>query len=99
MWSGRRNEKQIQTIACAQSAICRVAMSYFPVILCVAFGFVLCWSAIPVIRRFAFGSASGERNGEFHHARQTPVPRLGGLALVLTFVLLAAALSLLIPPI
>lgn len=72
-------------------------MSYFPVILCVAFGFALCWSAIPVIRRFALGSA--ERNGEFHHTRQTPVPRLGGLALVLTFVFLAAALSVFIPPI
>ena len=95
--SNRCNEKQIHPNASFLCGFCRIPMSYLPVILCVVFGFALCWSAIPLIRKSALGSARADRDADFHHTRQMPVPRLGGLALVTTFVFLAAALSIFIP--
>lgn len=62
-----------------------------------ALGLVTCWVLIPCLllaaRRFGLAGPATE----FHHTHTTPVPRLGGLALVAAFVLVAALAAVLYP--
>ena len=54
-------------------------------------GFLLCWSAIPLVRKAAmyYGWTDGHKS--FHHTHTVPVPRFGGIAFGIAFVLLGGA--------
>ena len=60
-------------------------MDYLPFLICGATGLVIALALIPVIRKVSldWGLTRGAR--EAHHAHRVPVPRYGGLALVLAF--------------
>ncbi len=59
---------------------------------CLALGFFLCWTLIGIIlKRVENGLGSG-REKDFHHAHKVPIPRLGGLALVSAFAVVALAI-------
>src|SRR5262249_42467774 len=61
-------------------------MSLLHAIVCLGAGFLTCWGLIPLIRRRAAKRSGLGRSTEFHHTHKTPVPRLGGVALVAGFV-------------
>jgi UDP-GlcNAc:undecaprenyl-phosphate GlcNAc-1-phosphate transferase len=73
-------------------------MSVFPVVFFAALGFACCWTLVPVLRRVSLRQARGMRCGDFHHTHKTPVSRFGGMALVCSFLCLAATIALLAQP-
>jgi len=61
-------------------------MSYWPIIICGLLGMGVVLLLVPLILR-AVGSANlFQRGQDFHHTHQTPIPRVGGLALAAAFV-------------
>lgn len=62
-----------------------------PILLCAVMGFLVCWTFIPVIRRFASTRMPiNEPHSSFHHTHKTPVPRFGGIAIATAFLVIAA---------
>ncbi len=60
------------------------------------FSFLLSFGCIPlIVRRFRKLSPAV---GELHHTHKIPVPRIGGIALVLPFLLVAALVFIAVPP-
>ncbi len=68
-------------------------MNFFPVVLSISAGFLVCWLIVPLIRRRFEKTLPSERGNEFHHTHQNPVPRLGGLALAGGFTAVAIVAS------
>ena len=67
-------------------------INWFQILFCFALGICVCWGVIRVMLNWikSGGDASGGR--DFHHSHKTPVPRVGGVALVASFVLVALAI-------
>jgi UDP-GlcNAc:undecaprenyl-phosphate GlcNAc-1-phosphate transferase len=72
-------------------------MNFFPVLFCISLGFLACWLAIPRIRKRVAKKSISAGRGEFHHTHTASVPRYGGLALAISFALLAVAVSVFAP--
>ncbi|MEO7297113.1 MAG: undecaprenyl/decaprenyl-phosphate alpha-N-acetylglucosaminyl 1-phosphate transferase, partial [Verrucomicrobiota bacterium] len=49
-------------------------------------GFLISWLTIPFILKKCGTLADSHKSRKFHHTHKTPVPRFGGLALVIAFV-------------
>lgn len=62
-----------------------------------ALGLACCWLLIPFLLRAAPRWGVATPATEFHHTHSAPVPRLGGVALVAAFVLVAAGAAMLCP--
>ena len=67
------------------------------ILACLALGFVPCWALIGIILKRAEKGVGAKREKEFHHSHKEPVPRLGGLAMVTAFVMVALAIYLCTP--
>jgi len=52
-------------------------------------GFLICWSLIPILQRCRRGAPAERRH--FHHEASVPISRLGGLAVMSAFVIIAAS--------
>ncbi|HEV3271737.1 MAG TPA: MraY family glycosyltransferase [Candidatus Methylacidiphilales bacterium] len=61
---------------------------------CFALGFFVCWALIGIILKRAEKGMVANRERDFHHAHRTPLPRLGGVAMVSAFVVVALAVDL-----
>src|SRR6266404_7093288 len=61
-------------------------MSYFPVMTCGLLGMAIVFLVIPLTLRVCRRTSSSQRSPDMHHTGRTPIPRLGGLALVAAFV-------------
>jgi UDP-GlcNAc:undecaprenyl-phosphate GlcNAc-1-phosphate transferase len=59
---------------------------------CLSLGFFICWLSISVILQWADHGGSGNRGRDFHHAHESPVIRLGGIALAAAFTLVASVI-------
>lgn len=66
--------------------------NWLQILSCFALGFFICWALIRVILRRADKLGLG-RERDFHHAHKTPIPRLGGLAFVSAFIVVALAIK------
>jgi UDP-GlcNAc:undecaprenyl-phosphate GlcNAc-1-phosphate transferase len=64
---------------------------------CFALGFFLCWALIGIILKRAESGLGARREKDFHHAQKTPIPRLGGVAMVSAFAVVAIAIGLCTP--
>lgn len=51
-------------------------------------GFLLCWSIIPFVRKAALHYGWADDHKSFHHTHKMPVPRFGGIAFGIAFILL-----------
>ena len=65
--------------------------SWLQILSCFALGFFVCWSLIRVILSRA-EKAGSNREKDFHHTHKEPIPRLGGLAFVSAFIVVALAI-------
>src|ERR1041384_4476859 len=72
-------------------------MNFFPVLFCITLGFLACWLAIPRIRKHVASRSQSAGRGEFHHTNTATVPRYGGLAIAISFGLLAVMVSVFAP--
>src|SRR5208283_656075 len=71
-------------------------VSWLDIPVFLALGLCVCWGTISFILFHWFGDRAGAQGGrDFHHANQTPVLRLGGVGLVLSFVVVALAIHFL----
>lgn len=64
------------------------------ILACLALGFFICWALIGIILKRAESGFGGKRGKDFHHTHKMPIPRLGGLAMVSAFVVVALAIAL-----
>jgi UDP-GlcNAc:undecaprenyl-phosphate GlcNAc-1-phosphate transferase len=71
-------------------------MTVLPVLFCAALGMLVTWVAIPVIRTRLHFLKRGDL-AQFHHGHGAPVSRLGGLALVLSFMIVSLIAFFLLP--
>lgn len=60
-------------------------MHYGPMLFCGLAGFVIAWSMIPVIQRWAVRRSAAESGRDFHHTHSAPVSRFGGVAIAAGF--------------
>lgn len=67
---------------------------WLQILACLALGFFVCWALIGIILKRAEKGVGANREKDFHHAHKTLVPRLGGLAMVSAFVVVALAIFL-----
>ena len=65
--------------------------SWLQILTCFALGFVVCWALTRVIL-YRAKKAAFTRERDFHHAHKEPIPRLGGLAFVSAFSVVALAI-------
>lgn len=72
-------------------------MAFLPFLICGATGFIIALAIIPLIRKLCldFGLTRAARDA--HHTHRVPVPRYGGLALVLAFVCVELTAALFSP--
>ncbi len=68
-------------------------VSNWSIIVCFAFGLAVTWPLVPLIIRRSQGMAIA-RGHSFHQTHTAPVPRFGGLALAVTFVLVVIGAQL-----
>jgi UDP-GlcNAc:undecaprenyl-phosphate GlcNAc-1-phosphate transferase len=68
--------------------------NWLQILSCLALGFFLCWALIGIVLKRAEKGAVANREKDFHHAPGTPVPRLGGVAIVCAFIVVALAIYL-----
>jgi UDP-GlcNAc:undecaprenyl-phosphate GlcNAc-1-phosphate transferase len=54
-----------------------------------AIGFVPCWALIGIILARSKTGLSADRERDFHHGSAPPIPRLGGIGMVLSFLILS----------
>jgi UDP-GlcNAc:undecaprenyl-phosphate GlcNAc-1-phosphate transferase len=66
--------------------------NWLQILACFALGFFLCWALIGIILKCAEKGAGANRERDFHHAHGTPIPRLGGAAMISAFVVVALAI-------
>jgi UDP-GlcNAc:undecaprenyl-phosphate GlcNAc-1-phosphate transferase len=72
-----------------------VTIDNWPQILaCLALGFGVCWTLISLILRRAERGLGMDRAKDFHHGHKAPIPRLGGVAMISAFVVVALAVAL-----
>jgi UDP-GlcNAc:undecaprenyl-phosphate GlcNAc-1-phosphate transferase len=72
-----------------------VTIDNWPQILaCFGLGFIITWALIGIILRRAERGFGGNRQRDFHHGQAAPVPRLGGVAMVSAFLIVAMAIAL-----
>lgn len=72
-------------------------MLYWSMLICGAAGFLVAWSLIPILQRFSARRVDTQAERSFHHTHETPISRLGGVAIAAGFVvvlLFAIALTL-----
>jgi UDP-GlcNAc:undecaprenyl-phosphate GlcNAc-1-phosphate transferase len=67
--------------------------TWLQILSCFALGFFICWALIGIILKRA-EKVGISRERDFHHAHKNPIPRLGGVALVSAFVVVALAIYL-----
>lgn len=60
-------------------------------------GFLISWLTIPLILKKCGTLADSHKSRKFHHTHKIPVPRFGGLALVIAFVVMAGLALYLFP--
>jgi UDP-GlcNAc:undecaprenyl-phosphate/decaprenyl-phosphate GlcNAc-1-phosphate transferase len=72
-------------------------LGLFQSTVCIVAGFLTSWGLIPGLRRWALAHRAAGRGDEFHHTHQMPVPRLGGLAVLSAFLVVALAAAIMIP--
>src|ERR1041384_8249862 len=68
-------------------------MNWVPSIVCAVLGFLTVVALIPVIRRRHAGRVAAAAEHTFHHTHKTPISRLGGVALAVTFAVVALLVS------
>ena len=61
-------------------------MNYWPIIICGLLGMGIVFLVTPLLLKVGLRGNLLQRGQELHHTHQTPVPRLGGLALAAAFV-------------
>ena len=66
-------------------------MTFEQMLTCGIIGIVVSWLAIWLVRRNCLLRAGSPAVRHFHHTHETPVPRLGGVALAVAFVAVAVA--------
>jgi UDP-GlcNAc:undecaprenyl-phosphate GlcNAc-1-phosphate transferase len=71
--------------------------NWLQILACFVLGFFVCWALIGIILKRAEKGAGANRERDFHHAHKTPIPRLGGVAMVSAFVVVALAIYLCTP--
>jgi UDP-GlcNAc:undecaprenyl-phosphate GlcNAc-1-phosphate transferase len=71
--------------------------NWLQILACLALGFFVCWALIGIILRRAERGLGAGREKDFHHAHQAPIPRLGGVAMVSAFAVVAIAVALCTP--
>lgn len=64
-------------------------ISWLQILSCLALGFFTCWGVIGGILKWVGRGSNAALGRDFHHAHKTPVPRLGGVALAIAFILIA----------
>src|SRR5665647_772476 len=64
-------------------------MDIFTAALFVGIGFLVSWLGIPLILKNTGAASQFHTGRKFHHTHKNPVPRFGGLALAIAFVLVA----------
>jgi len=67
---------------------------WLQILSCLALGFFVCWALIGIILKRAEKGAGANRERDFHHAHKAPIPRLGGVAVISAFVVVAMAIYL-----
>ncbi len=71
-------------------------MVNWPVAICGVLGFLVSWTLIPIIlKRSQLNGVTRERS--FHHTHETPVTRLGGIALATAFLAIAGVILIIHP--
>src|ERR1700733_14845565 len=64
---------------------------FVQILACLALGFAPCWAIIGIILARARKGAGSDRARDFHHGSAPVIPRLGGIAIVAAFLIIAAA--------
>jgi UDP-GlcNAc:undecaprenyl-phosphate GlcNAc-1-phosphate transferase len=62
---------------------------WIEILACLALGFVPCWALIGIILVRARKGLGADRERDFHHGAKPPIPRLGGVAIVAAFLMVA----------
>jgi UDP-GlcNAc:undecaprenyl-phosphate GlcNAc-1-phosphate transferase len=70
---------------------------WLQILLCLAFGFISSWGVIYLILRWFKSGGPATSARDFHHAHKAPIPRLGGVALAVAFLIVAGAIYLFCP--
>jgi UDP-GlcNAc:undecaprenyl-phosphate GlcNAc-1-phosphate transferase len=70
---------------------------WLKIVLCLGLGGLSCGALIPLMLRWAGGDRSMGRRRDFHHLHARPIVRLGGIPLVVAFLLVAAAVAVMTP--
>jgi UDP-GlcNAc:undecaprenyl-phosphate GlcNAc-1-phosphate transferase len=65
------------------------------ILACFGLGLCICWALIGIILRRAEFGLAGQR--DFHHSHKEPIPRLGGLAMISAFIVVALAIAFFTP--
>jgi UDP-GlcNAc:undecaprenyl-phosphate/decaprenyl-phosphate GlcNAc-1-phosphate transferase len=68
-------------------------MPEWPMLICGVTGLLISWSLIPVIQKFAARKSAGVQDRSFHHSHTERIPRLGGIAIAVAFVVVALVAS------
>ncbi len=60
-------------------------MQYGSMLICGVSGFIVAWSMIPVLQRYALRRSAAPPERDFHHTHTTQISRLGGVAIACGF--------------
>jgi len=66
---------------------------WLQILSCLGFGCFFCWALIGCILKRAESGLGSTRERDFHHGNERPIPRLGGVAMAGTFVVIALAIA------
>jgi UDP-GlcNAc:undecaprenyl-phosphate GlcNAc-1-phosphate transferase len=66
--------------------------SWLQIVSCLTLGFIVCWALIGIILKRAEKGAGAGRERDFHHTHGKSVPRLGGVAMISAFLVMALAI-------
>jgi len=73
------------------------ATNWLEIFSCLALGLGSSWGLLVAILKWSERRGDPNRGREFHHAHKGPIPRLGGAAIVVAFLVCAAAIRLFTP--
>jgi len=72
--------------------VTQVYINWLQVLFCFVLGFLSCWGVIQLILKTVKKGGYASPGRDFHHLHKMPIPRLGGVALVIAFALVAIAI-------